>query len=162
MTDPPADDGAAVGGDGDFLTVEQMAQLRRVTPAAIRAQLRAGTLAGHQVLQGQRTVWRIPAGAARRSPETSGGSPPRTPRDPEAARSSAPATPSVPQPVPSAPGREAPTAPAAVPSAPVPSARLEALESEVRRLRRQLSALAEAHRRLLDALTADLHRDAPG
>jgi len=32
-------------------------------------------------------------------------------------------------------------------------------ESEVRRLRRQLSAMAEAHRRLLDAVTADLAED---
>jgi hypothetical protein len=41
----------------------------------------------------------------------------------------------------------------------MPSARVEALESEVRRLRRQLSALAEAHRRLLDAVTAELAED---
>jgi hypothetical protein len=33
---------------------------------------------------------------------------------------------------------------------------VEALETEVRRLRRQLAAVSEAHRRLLDAVTADL------
>ena len=117
MTDPPG---------GDFLTVEEVARLRQVTPAAVRAQLRGGTLAGEQVLQGQRTVWRIPASAVRR------------PRD-VAAR---PPTPAVP-------------AEAARP-APASSARVEALEAEVRRLRRQLAALSEAHRRLLDTVTAGL------
>jgi hypothetical protein len=34
--------------------------------------------------------------------------------------------------------------------------RVEALEAEVRRLRRQLAALSEAHRRLLDTVTAGL------
>jgi hypothetical protein len=173
MPDPPADDRNAVGLDGDFLTVEQMAQLRRVTPAAIRAQLRAGSLAGEQVLQGQRTVWRIPVGAARRSVEGPGGTstraesgPAGTPtRPPASARPSAPVTPSDAAPARPAPGSPASAAPppAPVPApAPVPSAtRVESLESEVRRLRGQLSALAEAHRRLLDALTADLADDSP-
>ena len=119
MTDPPA---------GDFLTVEEVARIRQVTPAAVRAQLRAGTLPGEQVLQGQRTVWRIPASAVRR---------PRV----EPARPPTPATaPEVARPAP----------------APAPSARVEALEAEVRRLRRQLAALSEAHRRLLDTVTAGL------
>src|SRR3954462_12351394 len=49
----------------EFLTVDEVARFRQITPAAVRAQLRAGSLAGEQVLQGRRTVWRIPAGAGR-------------------------------------------------------------------------------------------------
>jgi hypothetical protein len=127
MTDRSADDG------GSFLTVEEVARLRQITPAAVRAQLRGGSLAGEQVLQGQRTVWRIPASAVRR------------PEEPARNRAPAPAAPtpaSRPEP--------------ARPATPAPSARVEALETEVRRLRRQLAAVSEAHRRLLDAVTADL------
>jgi hypothetical protein len=133
MTDRSADDGR------NFLTVEEVARLRQITPAAVRAQLRAGTLAGEQVLQGQRTVWRIPAGAVRRRTEE----PVRTP------------TPT-PTPTPAPPPTAAPRPEPVRPTAPAPSARVEALEAEVRRLRLQLAALAEAHRRLLDAVTADL------
>jgi hypothetical protein len=117
MTDPPA---------GDFLTVEEVARIRQVTPAAVRAQLRAGTLPGEQVLQGRRTVWRIPASAVRR-PRVEPARPPTPAAPPEVAR-----------------------------PAPAPSVRVEALEAEVRRLRRQLAALSEAHRRLLDTVTAGL------
>src|SRR3954471_10312128 len=114
MTEPQDVD-RDVAGEGDFVTVEQLAQLRQVTPAAVRAQLRSGSLPGEQVLQGQRTVWRIPAGAGRGRPET-------------------------PRPAPSAP---APSGPPDSPRpAPVASARVEALEAEVRRLRRQVAALA--------------------
>src|SRR4051812_44383397 len=135
MTVPPADD---VGAAGDFLTVEQVAQLRRVTPAAIRAQLRAGTLAGEQIRQGQRTVWRIPAGAVRGRPHHGGNPPPARRQVADSPAASQAAPPENPRP------------------APAPSARVEALEAEVRRLRRQLSALSEAHRRLLDTVTAGL------
>jgi hypothetical protein len=156
MADPADDRG------GDFLTVEQMAQLRRVTPAAIRAQLRAGTLAGQQVLQGQRTVWRIPASAARRDLAEAGGVSPAVEGEPEAppdappagGRPAAPVPPSDPEPAPRVTGRGAPSGPPSV----SPS-RVEALEAEVRRLRRQLAALADAHHRLLDALTVDLADD---
>jgi hypothetical protein len=117
MTDPPA---------GDFLTVEEVARIRQVTPAAVRAQLRAGTLPGEQVLQGRRTVWRIPASAVHR-PRVEPARPPTPAAPPEVAR-----------------------------PAPTPSVRVEALEAEVRRLRRQLAALSEAHRRLLDTVTAGL------
>jgi hypothetical protein len=146
MTEASADDRRAAGldDDDDFLTVEQLAELRQVTPAAVRAQLRAGNLAGQQVLQGQRTVWRIPVNAARRYLEKSGGSPGQAAND---------VRPPEPETVPR-------VVPVPVPSAPAPSPgrveALEALEAEVRRLRRQLSALAAAHRRLLDAVTADL------
>jgi hypothetical protein len=146
MTEASADDRRAAGldDDDDFLTVEQLAELRQVTPAAVRAQLRAGNLAGQQVLQGQRTVWRVPVNAARRYLEKSGGSPGQAAND---------ARPPEPETVPR-------VVPVPVPSAPAPSPgrveALEALEAEVRRLRRQLSALAAAHRRLLDAVTADL------
>jgi len=122
MTDRPA---------GDFLTVDEVARLRQITPAAVRAQLRAGTLPGEQVLQGQRTVWRIPASAVRR-PE---GEPARRP----------------------APNPAPPAQP--VRPSPAPTARVEALEAEVRRLRRQLAALSDAHRRLLDTVTAGLADD---
>ncbi|NYJ07584.1 hypothetical protein [Petropleomorpha daqingensis] len=124
----------------DYLTVDEVARLRQITPAAVRAQLRAGTLAGDQVLQGQRTVWRIPASAVRR-PEVE---PVRRPSPaPSPAPSSAPVVP--PEPV--------------VRSGPAPSARVEALEAEVLRLRRQLAALSDAHRRLLDTVTAGLPDD---
>ncbi|MGY1644101.1 hypothetical protein ACI782_23580 [Geodermatophilus sp. SYSU D00703] len=162
MTDPAAD------GDGDFLTVEQMAQLRQVTPAAIRAQLRAGTLAGEQVLRGQRTVWRIPASAARRSLAGTGRSSSAVEEEPAVSRpgsaegtpAAAPQPPSAPG-APSAPGPTPPVTGRGVPGPPpsVPSARVEALEAEVRRLRRQLSALVDAHHRLLDAVSADLADD---
>jgi|1186.fasta_scaffold12577_2 hypothetical protein len=125
MTDRPA---------GDFLTVDEVARLRQITPAAVRAQLRAGTLPGEQVLQGQRTVWRIPASAVRR------------PTEEPARRPTPPPSPS--------PATSQPVRPAAV-----PSARVEALEAEVRRLRRQLAALSDAHRRLLDTVTAGLADD---
>jgi hypothetical protein len=129
MTDAPADDRRAVSLDDDgYLTVEQLAELRRVTPAAVRAQLRAGNLAGEQVLQGQRTVWRIPMSAARGYLERSGGA-----DRPVDVRPSEPERPSTGQ--------------------------VEVLEAEVRRLRRQLSALADAHHRLLDAVTAELFED---
>ncbi|WP_448624006.1 hypothetical protein [Geodermatophilus sp. URMC 64] len=149
-------DSAADGLEGDFLTVEQLAQLRQVTPAAIRAQLRAGNLAGEQVLQGQRTVWRIPVSVARGYLGKAGGAvpaaPPEAPPSPPGraadVRPAPPAIASEPDPVPRTVGRGV--------AAPASSGRVEALETEVRRLRRQLSALAEAHRRLLDALTADL------
>jgi hypothetical protein len=132
MTDRPT------GNGNDFLTVDEVARFRQITPAAVRAQLRAGTLAGEQVLQGQRTVWRIPASAVRRPAE-------------EPAR---PPTP-VPSPAPAAPS--APVRPAPAPPVRVEALEaLEALEAEVRRLRRQLAALAEAHRRLLDTVTAGL------
>lgn len=148
MTDASADDRrAADPEDDDFLTVEQLAELRGVTPAAVRAQLRAGNLAGEQVLQGQRTIWRIPVSAARRYLEKS-GAPPVTnvPAEP-AARRPAVVRPSEPEP--------APRTYASPPPA-VSAGQVEALEAEVRRLRAQLSALAEAHRRLLDAVTVDL------
>ena len=135
MTDRPAGE--------EFLTVDEVARLRQITPAAVRAQLRAGSLAGEQVLQGQRTVWRIPASAVRR-PD---GVPPRGP---------APAPNPAPSPAPS----PAPAPPAQpVRPFPAPTARVEALEAEVRRLRRQLAALSEAHRRLLDTVTAGLADD---
>jgi hypothetical protein len=170
MTDPPAEDGD--GPDGDFLTVEQVARLRQVTPAAVRAQLRSGNLAGEQVLQGQRTVWRIPVHAVRDHLAEAGDASPtarrapaaRTAGPPAAPRPGAPVTPPrrepepepipEPQPEPPAVGRGAPRE-----AVPVPLGRVEALESEVRRLRRRLAALAEAHRRLLDAVTADLTDD---
>jgi hypothetical protein len=129
MTDRPTANG------NDFLTVDEVARFRQITPAAVRAQLRAGTLAGEQVLQGQRTVWRIPASAVRRPAEEPA-------RPPTPAPSPAPAAPS-------APVRPAPAPPVRVEAH-------EALEAEVRRLRRQLAALAEAHRRLLDTVTAGL------
>src|SRR3954449_1231068 len=107
MTHPLGDERDALGLEDDFLTVEQLAQLRQVTPAAIRAQLRAGNLAGEQVLRGQRTVWRIPVSTVRRDAETPGGSSPMAEQDPAVsptgppsrARSSAPAPSSDPQPV---------------------------------------------------------------
>jgi hypothetical protein len=150
MTDASADDRGAVGLEGDgFLTVEQFAELRRVTPAAVRAQLRAGNLAGEQVLQGQRTVWRIPASAARRYLEKSGG-----PNDPEFSTGRRPTV------RPSAVETVRRAHPARPSTTPTPSSgHVEVLEAEVRRLRRQLSALAEAHRRLLDAVTAELPED---
>jgi hypothetical protein len=156
MTDASAGDRGAVGLDGDgFLTVEQFAELRRVTPAAVRAQLRAGNLSGEQVLQGQRTVWRIPVSAARRYLERSGGSAGAASDDPaelSPGRSSA-VRPSEVEKVPRV-HRAGPS------TAPAPSrGDVEALEAEVRRLRRQLSALAGAHRRLLDAVTAELPED---
>jgi hypothetical protein len=170
MTDPLAEARGADGVEGDFLTVEQLAELRQVTPAAIRAQLRAGNLGGEQVLQGQRTVWRIPVGAARRYLEKPGGAssagqeppasslaspaPPASPAPTAEVRRPVPATTPEPEPAPPVTGRAGPAA-----AAPVASGRVEALESEVRRLRRQLAALAEAHRRLLDAVTADLAED---
>ena len=126
MTDRPAGE--------EFLTVDEVARLRQITPAAVRAQLRVGSLAGEQVLQGQRTVWRIPASAVRR-PD---GEPARRPATP----SPAPAPPAQP-----------------VRPSPAPTARVEALEAEVHRLRRQLAALSEAHRRLLDTVTAGLADD---
>ena len=129
MTDHPAGE--------EFLTVDEVARLRQITPAAVRAQLRAGSLAGEQVLQGQRTVWRIPASAVRR-PD---GEPPRRPA-PAPSPAPAPAPPAQP-----------------VRPSPAPTARVEALEAEVRRLRRQLAALSEAHRRLLDTVTAGLADD---
>jgi hypothetical protein len=132
MTDRPAGE--------EFLTVDEVARLRQITPAAVRAQLRAGSLAGEQVLQGQRTVWRIPASAVRR-PEG------------EVVRRPAPA----PDPAPPAPNPVAPAQP--VRPSPAPTARVEALEAEVRRLRRQLAALSDAHRRLLDTVTAGLADD---
>ena len=131
MTDRPAGE--------EFLTVDEVARLRQITPAAVRAQLRAGSLAGEQVLQGQRTVWRIPANAVRR-PD---GEPPRRP---------APAPNPAPSPAPAPPAQP-------VRPSPAPTARVEALEAEVRRLRRQLAALSEAHRRLLDTVTAGLADD---
>jgi hypothetical protein len=144
MTDSVADDESAEYLEGDYLTVEQLARLRQVTPAAVRAQLRAGNLAGEQVLQGQRTVWRIPVGAARGYLGKSAGSSSPTPRTPGPPRPTPPPS-SVPAPVPTpTPAR-----------APAP-ARVEALEAEVRRLRRQLADLADAHRRLLDAVTSGL------
>src|SRR3954471_8948010 len=76
MTEPQDVDRGDVAGEGDFVTVEQLAQLRQVTPAAIRAQLRSGSLPGEQVLQGQRTVWRIPVSAVRRYLDAAGGPPP--------------------------------------------------------------------------------------
>src|SRR3954447_6514448 len=94
MTDRPA---------GDFLTVDAVARLRQITPAAVRAQLRAGTLPGEQVMQGQRMVGRRRASAARRPTEE----PPRRPAPP---------------PSPS------PAGPQPVGSAALPSARVEALE----------------------------------
>ena len=131
MTDLSAEGRRAVDpGDDGFLTVEQLAELRRVTPAAVRAQLRAGNLAGEQVPQGQRLVWRIPMSAARHYLDRTGGQP----------------GPTAPEPDPSPRPAEAVGAAGVV----------EALEAEVRRLRRQLSALAGAHRRLLDVVTADL------
>jgi len=145
MTDPVADDESAEYLEGDYLTVEQLARLRQVTPAAVRAQLRAGNLAGEQVLQGQRTVWRIPVGAARGYLGKSAGSSSPTPRAPGPPRPAPPPS-SVPAPVPT------PT------RAPAP-ARVEALEAEVRRLRRQLADLADAHRRLLDAVTSGLSEE---
>lgn len=150
MTDASADDRRAVGfDDDDLLTVEQVAELRGVTPAAVRAQLRAGNLAGEQVLQGQRTVWRVPVTAARSYLERSGASPAA---NVSAESSTRPAVvrPAEPDPAPRAYAPETPV---------VSPGRVEALEAEVRRLRRQLSALAEAHRRLLDAVTADLPED---
>ncbi|MGY1619544.1 hypothetical protein ACI797_22605 [Geodermatophilus sp. SYSU D00691] len=145
MTGPPFDE-----LEDDFLTVEQLAQLRQVTPAAIRAQLRAGNLAGEQVLQGQRTVWRIPVEVARRYLERSGNPSPAATGGrvvpPDDARPPAAGPAPAPEPV---------RALAVGPSAAAPPGRVEALEEEVRRLRRQLAALADAHRRLLDALTAD-------
>jgi hypothetical protein len=130
MTDRPAGE--------EFLTVDEVARLRQITPAAVRAQLRAGSLTGEQVLQGQRTVWRIPASAVRR-PE---GEPARRP---------------APNPAPAAPNPAPPAQP--VRPSPAPTARVEALEAEVRRLRRQLAALSDAHRRLLDTVTAGLADD---
>jgi hypothetical protein len=169
MTGPQAVDRGDFAGEGDFVTVEQLAQLRQVTPAAIRAQLRSGSLPGEQVLQGQRTVWRIPVSAVRRYLDTAGSPPPTARPQPSAGPAPSPGAPSAPRPGPAA----APADPEPVPQgagsvpaggptplpAPLPSARVEVLESEVRRLRRQLSALAEAHRRLLDAVTADLDAD---
>jgi hypothetical protein len=166
MTDPPADDRDA--GDRRFLTVEQVAQLRRVTPAAIRAQLRAGTLAGEQVLQGQRTVWRIPASAAPRPPDEPGGpadrpDPAAAPGGPPGVRPAVPGPPSDPESGAPATGRPRTGAPVPTPSTPSTSsaswARVAALEAEVHRLRRQLSVLADAHHRLLDAVTAGLADD---
>jgi hypothetical protein len=162
MSGSPDGDGDVVAIDGDFLTVEQVAQLRQVTPAAIRAQLRAGNLAGEQVLQGQRTVWRIPVGVARRYLDKPGGSSAPAPQQPAApstgrpasARSSASGTVPDPEHLPWGSGRGASGA-----SASAMSGRVEALESEVRRLRRQLSALAQAHRQLLEAVTSDLAED---
>jgi hypothetical protein len=143
MTEASADDRRAVGldDDDDFLTVEQLAELRQVTPAAVRAQLRAGNLAGQQVLQGQRPVWRIPVSAARRYLEKSGGSSGPAAND---------VRPSEPETAPRVVAVPVSSTPAAAPG------RVEALEAEVRRLRRQLSALAAAHRRLLDAVTTDI------
>ncbi|MGY1605422.1 helix-turn-helix domain-containing protein [Geodermatophilus sp. SYSU D00815] len=158
MTERPTRDRGVPGLDGDFLTVEQVAELRRVTPAAVRAQLRAGTLVGEQVRQGQRTVWRIPASAVRRYLGTAGGPSPAA----ERARPRRPSTPPTPA-RPPAPVPEPQAPPAdAEPIRPDTAAagRVAALEVEVRRLRRQLSAVAEAHRRLLDAVTADLADDA--
>lgn len=140
MADSPRD---AVG---DFLTVDQVARIRQVTPAAVRAQLRAGSLAGEQVRQGQRTVWRIPASAVRPQREEPGGPPPVVTREPAA-------SPDVPPTTIRPAAREAPSD--VEPARPTPG-RVEALEAEVRRLRRQLSALAEAHRGLLDVVTAGL------
>jgi len=120
----------------DFLTVDEVARLRQITPAAVRAQLRAGTLAGEQVLQGQRTVWRIPASAVRRPEEEPGRRPAAAPAPAPAPRPAAPAPP--------------------VRPVSTPTARVEELQAEVRRLRRQLAALSEAHRRLLDTVTAGL------
>jgi len=169
MTESQGVDRGDVADEGDFVTVEQLAQLRQVTPAAIRAQLRSGSLPGEQVLQGQRTVWRIPVSAVRRYLDTAGGPQPTAPPGPSAGpRPSAGPPPTErpqptarPEPATAAPADPEPTAPgpASVPAgetAPLPSARVAVLESEVRRLRRQLSALADAHRRLLDAVTADL------
>src|SRR3954453_18788204 len=110
MTDPVADDESAEYLEGDYLTVEQLARLRQVTPAAVRAQLRAGNLAGEQVLQGQRTVWRIPVDAARRYLDRPGGAP--------SAGKEPPTSPPAP-PAPTAP--TAPTAPPAEVRRPVPA-----------------------------------------
>lgn len=144
MIHPVTDDESAEYLDGDYVTVEQLARLRQVTPAAVRAQLRAGNLAGEQVLQGQRTVWRIPVGAARGSLGKSAGS-------------SSP--PSATQPAPPPSTALPPTDPPPAPAPARPPARVEALEAEVRRLRRQLADLADAHRRLLDAVTSGLSEE---
>src|SRR3954464_2277049 len=90
MTHPLGDERDALGLEDDFLTVEQLAQLRQVTPAAVRAQLRAGNLAGQQVLQGQRTVWRIPVSAAQRYLDRQGAASPTAERDPAVSRSGMP------------------------------------------------------------------------
>ena len=159
MTDVPDDEDAA-GTEGECLTGEQVAQARAVTPAAVRAQLRAGNLAGEQVLRGQRTVWRIPVSAARRylagaedavPPPAASRRVEAPARPPAQARPPAPVAAAEPEPALPAAERNAPGRPA-----PMPAGQLEALESEVRRLRRQLSALADAHRRLLDVVTVDL------
>src|SRR3954447_740207 len=92
MTHPLGDERDALGLEDDFLTVEQVAQLRQVTPAAIRAQLRAGNLAGQQVLQGQRTVWRIPVSAARPSRDRPAGTPRTATPGPAAPPARAPET----------------------------------------------------------------------
>jgi len=184
MTDATAGDRGVDDLEGDYLTVEQLAQLRQVTPAAIRAQLRGGNLAGEQVLQGQRTVWRIPVDVARRY-LAGAGAQSSAPRPDTGASSTGPsrqgAAPRQAPPSHDAPQPSSGSAPDLGTSPPVPerdeasprgterrtpggaasvsSGRVEALEAEVRRLRRQLSALASAHRRLLDALTADLTDD---
>jgi hypothetical protein len=159
MTDPLAGDRDVVAIEGDYLTVEQLAQLRQVTPAAIRAQLRAGNLAGEQVLRGQRTVWRIPVSTVRRDAETPGGSSPMAEQDPAVSPTGLPSRARSSAPVPSSDAQPVTGRGSSSTHDPLSSARVEALESEVRRLRRQLSALAEAHRRLLDAVTVDLAED---
>lgn len=48
---------------GPWLTVDEVAVRLQLTPAAVRAQLSGGALAGERVPKGRRLVWRVRAGA---------------------------------------------------------------------------------------------------
>ncbi|MDQ3326336.1 MAG: hypothetical protein M3529_11625 [Actinomycetota bacterium] len=48
---------------GPWLTVDEVAARLQLTPAAVRAQLSGGVLAGDRVSKGRRLVWRVRAGA---------------------------------------------------------------------------------------------------
>lgn len=48
---------------GPWLTVDEVAARLQLTPAAVRAQLSGGVLAGERVPKGRRLVWRVRAGA---------------------------------------------------------------------------------------------------
>lgn len=48
---------------GPWLTVDEVAARLQLTPAAVRAQLSGGVLAGERVPKGRRLVWRVKAGA---------------------------------------------------------------------------------------------------
>ena len=130
------------------VTADELARRRGVTPAAIRKALRAGTLAGEQVSDGRRTVWRIPEWEAERYLQVA--------RSPVSASEQGVGLPEGVLVAPAVQDQSS-AGSAGVQGRPGEeiARRVEMLEGELRRAQRQLAVLADAHRRLLDLVAVD-------